>query len=129
MMPYAAIAPIFYGDRTPFEEQRRLYKETVRLSRLFKENGIQLQVHCAAFGFLKDYKGRNTVEGMFEECSLEYLQPEFDTAWMICSEIDPHEYLAKQGYGYSLEGLSQNSEYSPYVLCATIPSAKKLCCV
>ena len=39
-VPYAAIAPIFYGDRTPFEEQRRLYKETVRLSRLFKENGI-----------------------------------------------------------------------------------------
>ena len=56
---------------------------------------------------------------MFEECSLEYLQPEFDTAWMICSEIDPHEYLAKyKGYVDILHLTEYHKipEYSPYVL-------------
>lgn len=118
-VPYAAIAPVFYGDRTPFEDQRAAYKKLVEISRLFKSNGIQLQVHCAAFGFLRDYKGRYTVAGMFEECGLEYLQPEFDTAWLICSEIDPHEYLMKYKNFVDILHLKDYHaipEHSPYVL-------------
>jgi len=94
-LPYAGIGPIFCADRATYDEQKRLYEKLVPISRLFQSNGIQLQVHCAVFGYLHDYKGRPTMEGMIEECGVEYLQPEFDTAWMICSGADPKKCLSK----------------------------------
>lgn len=98
-IPYAAIGPVFFGDRTPHKEQKELIKKVESVAKLLKGNGIQLQVHCAAYGYLRDYKGRYTSEGMFEDVGLEYLQPEFDTAWMICGGVDPVEYLQKyKGY-------------------------------
>lgn len=94
-LPYAAIGPAFWGDRTPFAEQKEIYAQVRRLAELFRENGIQLQVHCSAFGYLRDYCGRHVVDGMFEEAGLENLQPEFDTAWMICGGVIPAVYLKK----------------------------------
>lgn len=98
-IPYAAIGPAFYGDRTPNQTQKDLIQKVQNAAKLLKSNGVQLQVHCAAYGFLRDYKGRYTSEGMFEDVGLDYLQPEFDTAWLICSGLDPAEYLHKyKGY-------------------------------
>lgn len=98
-VPYVAIGPVFYGDRTPHRTQVELVKKVEKAAKRLKENGIQLQVHCAAYGYLRDHKGRYTVDGMFEDVGLEYLQPEFDTAWMICGGVDPAEYLNKyRGY-------------------------------
>ncbi|KIL40502.1 hypothetical protein SD70_13110 [Gordoniibacillus kamchatkensis] len=98
-IPYAAIGPAFYGDRTPHKKQIEIIKKVEKAAKIFKSNGVQLQVHCAAYGYLHDYKGRYTVDGMFEDVGLEYLQPEFDTAWMICGGVDPAEYLHKyKGY-------------------------------
>lgn len=94
-LPYAAIGPAFEGDRTPFARQKELYAEVKRLAGLFKEHGIQFQVHCSAFGYLRDYQGRRVVDGMFEEAGLDLLQPEFDTAWMICGGVIPTVYLKK----------------------------------
>lgn len=94
-LPYAAIGPAFWGDRTPFAEQKKIYQEVKKLAELFKKNGIQLQVHCSAFGYLRDHCGRHVVDGMFEEAGLENLQPEFDTAWMICGGVIPTVYLQK----------------------------------
>lgn len=94
-LPYAAIGPVFWGDRATYSEQKRIYEQTAQAARLFKKNGIQLQVHCSAFGYLHDYKGRHVVEGMIGEAGIEYLQPEFDTAWMICGQVDPAEMLHK----------------------------------
>lgn len=94
-LPYAAIGPAFWGDRTPHREQKEIYSKIKKLGEIFKRNGIKLQVHCSAFGYLKDYRGRYVVEGMLEEAGLELLQPEFDTAWMVCGGVNPIEYLHK----------------------------------
>lgn len=94
-LPYAAIGPIFWGDRATVKEQKMLYQKLGEIARLFKRSGIQLQVHCSAFGYLKDYMGRYVVEGMIEEAGIDYLQPEFDTAWMICGQVKPEEMLEK----------------------------------
>lgn len=118
-VPYAAIAPIFYGDRTPVDVQKKMYEKLYETAGLFKKNGIILQVHCAAFGFLKDYKDRYTVEGMFETCGLDYIQPEFDTAWMICSKIGIREYLQKYKNHVDILHLKDYKpipDDSPYVL-------------
>ena len=88
-IPYAAVGPVFWGDRATYAEQKETYDRLKEIASLFHKNGIQLQVHCSAFGYLKDYKGRYVVEGMLEEAGLENLQPEFDTAWMICGGVDP----------------------------------------
>lgn len=96
---YVGIGPAFYADRTPRRTQIELTKKVEKTAKRLKENGIQLQIHCAAYGYLRDYKGRYTVDGMFEDIGLDYLQPQFDTAWMICGGVDPVEYLAKyKGY-------------------------------
>ena len=94
-IPYAAVGPVFWGDRATYAEQKETYVRLKDIAILFHKNGIQLQVHCSAFGYLKDYKGRYVVEGMLEEAGLENLQPEFDTAWMICGGVDPVEMLKK----------------------------------
>ena len=47
------------------------------------------------YGYLHDYKGRPTYQGMIEEAGIDLIQPEFDTAWMICSGNDPIELLKK----------------------------------
>jgi sugar phosphate isomerase/epimerase len=94
-LSYAAIGPAFYGDREPFADQKAKYADVKRISKLFKDNGIQFQVHGSAFGYLRDYRGRRTIDGMIEECGVENLQPEFDTAWMICGGVLPTEYLRK----------------------------------
>jgi len=92
---YAAVCPAFYGDRTPFNEQKRIYEKVVRVARMMKENGIQFQVHCAALGYLTDYQGRCVCEGMIEEAGPDLLQAEFDTAWMMCGGVDPAGYIRK----------------------------------
>lgn len=92
---YAAVCPAFYGDRTPYAEQKALYEKVTRVAKKLKENGIQFQTHCAALGYLLDYKGRCVVEGMMEEAGLDLLQPEFDTAWMVCGGVDPATYIRK----------------------------------
>ncbi len=94
-LPYAAIGPAFEGDRTPFARQKELYAAVKEVAKLFHHNGIQLQVHCSAYGYLRDYRGRRVVDGMFEEAGLDLLQPEFDTAWMICGGVIPTVYLEK----------------------------------
>lgn len=94
-LPYAAIGPAFFADRTPFAEQKEIYRNVRDLAALFKKNGIQLQVHCSAFGYMRDYCGRYVVDAMFEEAGLSNLQPEFDTAWMICGGVIPTVYLKK----------------------------------
>ena len=94
-LPCAAIGPAFYADRTPIRDQQEMYGHVVRFAQMFKQAGIQLQVHCSAFGYLRDYRGRRVVDAMFEEAGLENLQPEFDTAWMICGGVIPTEYLKK----------------------------------
>ena len=92
---YAAIGPAFEGDRTPHEDQIEKYRQIAAAAKKFKENGIQFQVHCAVYGYLHDYKGRPTYQGMIEEAGVDLIQPEFDTAWMICSGNDPVELLEK----------------------------------
>ncbi len=81
MPPWALV--FSWGDRATYAEQKETYDRLKEIAILFHKNGIQLQVHCSAFGYLKDYKGRYVVEGMLEEADLKNLQPEFDTAWMI----------------------------------------------
>lgn len=98
-LSYAAVGPCFYADRTPFEDQKICYEDTKRFARMFKEAGIQFQVHGSALGYLRDYRGRRTIDGMLEECGLDLLQPEFDTAWMIVGGVIPAVYLNKyKGY-------------------------------
>ena len=92
-VPYAGIAPAFYGDREPHPRQKALYADVVRAAKLLKAEDIQMQVHCAVFGYLLDYKERPTSLGMIEEAGIDLLQPEFDTAWVICSGLDPAELL------------------------------------
>lgn len=85
---YAATGPAFEGDRLPMRDQIKKYEDCTKAAKLCKENGIQFQVHCAVYGYLHDYKGRMTWEGMIEEVGSDLLQPEFDTAWVLCSGCD-----------------------------------------
>ena len=94
-LSYAAVGPCFYADRTPFDEQKKCYENTKRFAQMFRDAGIQFQVHGSAFGYLRDYRGRRTIDGMLEECGLDLLQPEFDTAWMIVGGVIPAVYLDK----------------------------------
>lgn len=94
-LSYAAIGPCFYADRTPYSDQKQAYEDVRRFAKMFQEAGIQFQVHCSALGYLRDYKGRRTIDGMIEECGIDLLQPEFDTAWMIVGGVIPAVYLEK----------------------------------
>ena len=94
-VPYSGIGPAFYGDRTPFSDQKETYALYANLCGMLRDAGTQPVVHGSAYGFLLDYKGRHVIEGMLEEIGLDLLQPEFDTAWMIIGRVDPVEYIHK----------------------------------
>lgn len=94
-LPYIAVFPELYPDRTPFDRQKKAIEQTGKLAWLFKGAGIQPQVHCSAFTYMKDYKGRHMNEGYIEELGIERLQPEFDTAWMIVGGAEPIGWFKK----------------------------------
>lgn len=92
---YAATGPAFEADRLPKRDQIQRYEDCVKAAKLCKENGIQFQVHCAVYGYMRDYKGRMTWEGMIEEAGVDLLQPEFDTAWVLCSGYEIPTLMSK----------------------------------
>lgn len=95
-LPYVATGPSFEGDRMPKPDQIARNERIAKAAKLLKEYGIKLQVHCAAYGWMKDYQGRLTSEGMIEDAGgLAYLEPELDLAWLVCAGLDPAEYLKK----------------------------------
>jgi sugar phosphate isomerase/epimerase len=95
-LPCVGIGPSFYGDRERKPDQISKNEQIAKAARLLKENGIKLVVHCAAYGWLRDCKGRLTSEGMIEDAGgLDFLEPELDLAWLVCAGLDPAEFMTK----------------------------------
>lgn len=95
-LPYVGTGPSFEADRLPKPDQIARNERIAKAAKLLNANGIKLQVHCAAYGWMNDYRGRLTSEGMIEDAGgLDYLEPELDLAWLVCAGLDPVEYMRK----------------------------------
>lgn len=119
-LPYVGVGPSFEGDRTPKPDQIEKNRRIAKAAKLLKENGIKLQVHCAAYGWMRDYQGRLTSEGMIEDAGgLEYLEPELDMAWVLCGGLDPLVMLERyKGHAgiVHLKDFHPLPEWSEYIL-------------
>ncbi len=95
-LPYVATGPSFEADRLPKPDQIERNSRIAKAAKLLQENGIKLQVHCAAYGWMRDYLGRWTSEGMIEDAGgPKFLELELDLAWLICAGLDPVEMMQK----------------------------------
>ncbi|MCD7995331.1 MAG: sugar phosphate isomerase/epimerase [Clostridia bacterium] len=94
-LPYVGIGSPFKADRTSFENQKKIQQQLGRAARFFKENGVQMQIHCGVSEFLYDYEDKYVVDGLMDAVGAEYLQPEFDTQWLMCCGVDIESMFKK----------------------------------
>ena len=94
-LPYLGLGHLYYPDREPAERQMAIHKRLGELSRIAADNGMKMLLHVSATGYCRDYKGRYSFEGMLEDVGEEWIQPEFDTAWMVVGGVDPEAYIRK----------------------------------
>ncbi len=69
-------------------------EEIKTISKLLKDNGIQMLYHNHDFEF-EMYEDKYLLDWLYETVGLEFLKPEIDTCWVKYAGEDPCTYLEK----------------------------------
>lgn len=75
----------------------KLISEIKQVSKLLKDNGIQLLYHNHDFEFYSKHNGEYIFDAIFSEAGTGVIYPELDVCWAHYSGNDPIDYIKKYG--------------------------------
>ena len=75
----------------------KLITEINQVSKILKDNGIQLLYHNHDFEFYSKHNDEYIFDAIFSEADTDSIYPELDTCWVHYSGNDPIAYIKKYG--------------------------------